>query len=114
MKPYQRLPLKPPFFGPIRTLALLISLLVGGLTFTCSLMPDNELQLSEEDSIVIIGNTFAERMHLFGYFETLLHAKYPEHQLRVRNMGWSADELTLRPRPKGFGDLHKIPGRARS
>ena len=107
MKPYQRLPLKPPFFGPIRTLALLISLLVGGLTFTCSLMPDNELQLSEEDSIVIIGNTFAERMHLFGYFETLLHAKYPEHQLRVRNMGWSADELTLRPRPKGFGDLHR-------
>ena len=65
------------------------------------------LKLGREDSVVFIGNTFAERMHLFGYFETLLHAKFPDHELKVRNMGWSADELTLMPRPKGFGDLHK-------
>ena len=73
----------------------------------CSRGPDDRLQLKKGESVVFIGNTFAERMHLFGYFETLLHSSYPDHQLKVRNMGWSGDELTLRPRPKNFGDLHK-------
>jgi hypothetical protein len=65
------------------------------------------LQVNEGESIVIIGNTFAERMHLFGYFETFLHSKFPQHKLKIRNMGWSADELTLMPRPAGFGDMHQ-------
>ena len=65
------------------------------------------LRVNEGESIVIIGNTFAERMHLFGYFETFLHSKFPDHKLKIRNMGWSADELTLMPRPAGFGDVHK-------
>ena len=32
-------------------------------------------ELVEGDSVVFIGNTFAEQMHLFGYFETFLHGK---------------------------------------
>ena len=67
----------------------------------------SRLRIDANDSIVFIGNTFAERMHLFGYFETFLHCKFPEHKLKVRNMGWSADELTLKPRPVGFGDRHR-------
>jgi len=67
----------------------------------------SRLRIEANDSIVFIGNTFAERMHLFGYFETFLHCKFPEHKLKVRNMGWSADELTLKPRPVGFGDRHR-------
>ncbi len=50
------------------------------------------LQIDNEDSIVFIGNTFAERMHLFGYFETFLYSKFPNHQLRIRNMGSSEKE----------------------
>ena len=65
------------------------------------------LRIVSGDSIVFIGNTFAERMGLFGYFEMFLHSKYPHHQLKIRNMGWSADEVALRPRPKGFGDRHR-------
>lgn len=65
------------------------------------------LQVNEGERIVIIGNTFAERMHLFGYFETFLYSKFPDHKLTIRNLGWSADELTLMPRPAGFGDLHE-------
>jgi plastocyanin len=63
------------------------------------------LRVDKGDSIIILGNTFAERMQLFGYFETFLHCRFPDHQLRVRNMGWSADEVDKRIRPRGFPDL---------
>lgn len=54
---------------------------------------------------MIIGNTFAEGLQRNNYFETLLHASFPDHELRVRNLGWSADEVNLRPRPLNFGTL---------
>lgn len=63
------------------------------------------LQFEKSDTVVFLGNTFAERMGLFGFFEILLHSSYPSHQLKVRNMGWSGDEVGLMPRPKGFPDL---------
>jgi glucose/arabinose dehydrogenase len=62
------------------------------------------LELRKGDRVVVIGNTLAERMQYFGNFESLLHARFPEHELVVRNLGWSADELTLRPRSAGFQD----------
>ncbi len=62
------------------------------------------LTLEPNDEIVIIGNTLAERMSDYGYWETLLHTRFPKHHLVVRNLGWSADELTLRPRSKDFKD----------
>ena len=43
-------------------------------------------------------------MQYFGHFETLLHSRFPQLELVVRNLGWSADELTLRPRSQGFQD----------
>lgn len=55
--------------------------------------------------IVFIGNTFAERLQHFNYFETLLYKSFPDRQLTVRNMGWSADEVSLMPRPFKFGSL---------
>ncbi|HTU26998.1 MAG TPA: PVC-type heme-binding CxxCH protein [Pirellulales bacterium] len=62
------------------------------------------LQLKKGDKIVLIGNSLAERMQYFGNWETLLHSRFPDLQLVVRNLGWSADELTLRPRSQGFQD----------
>jgi len=62
------------------------------------------LELKPHDHIVFIGNTFAERMQDAGYFEALLHSRFPDKELVVRNLGWSADELTLRPRSKDFQD----------
>ena len=55
------------------------------------------------DKIAIIGNTLADRMQHFGYFETLLQRRFPRHELVVRNLGFSGDELTLRLRSAGFG-----------
>jgi glucose/arabinose dehydrogenase len=67
------------------------------------------LKLAKGNKIVLIGNTLAERQQHFGNFETLLHSRFPEHNLVVRNLGWSADELTLRPRSASFADHgHKL------
>jgi hypothetical protein len=67
------------------------------------------LKLAKGNKIVLIGNTLAERQQHFGNFETLLHARFPELNLVVRNLGWSADELTLRPRSASFADHgHKL------
>jgi glucose/arabinose dehydrogenase/lysophospholipase L1-like esterase len=62
------------------------------------------LELHKEDRIILIGNTFAERMQYYGHFETLLQARFPDLELVVHNLGFSADELTLRPRQASFND----------
>lgn len=55
--------------------------------------------------IVFIGNTFAVKLGEHNYFETLLYKSFPEHNLRIRNLAWSADEINLQPRPVNFPSL---------
>ncbi|MEX2592378.1 MAG: PVC-type heme-binding CxxCH protein [Anditalea sp.] len=55
--------------------------------------------------IVFIGNTFAEQLQQHNYFEALLYKSFPERNLTVRNLAWSADEVNLQPRPLNFGTL---------
>lgn len=62
-----------------------------------------QVELKPGDRICFIGSGLGERMQHFNHFETLLHARFPEHKLVVRNLCWSADELTLRPRSQDFG-----------
>ncbi len=81
----------------------LLSLLVAALASHCSWAPEARLELEPGDHVAIIGNTLAERMQYFGHFETLLHARFPEHQLLVRNLGYSADEIAFRPRSLNWG-----------
>ena len=54
---------------------------------------------------MIIGNTFAERLAMFSYFEALVILQHPGQELTFRNLGWSGDTLTLQPRPLNFGDM---------
>ena len=63
-----------------------------------------KLELNKGDRIILIGNTLAERMQYFGNFETLLQSRFPELNLVFHDLGWSADEITLRPRSAGFKD----------
>jgi len=63
-----------------------------------------KLELRRGDRILLIGNTLAERMQYFGNFETLLQARFPGLDLVVHDLGWSADEVALRPRQAGFKD----------
>jgi putative heme-binding domain-containing protein len=64
--------------------------------------PSAPLQIEPHARVVIVGNTLAERMQYFGHWETLLHDRFPRHELVVRNLGWSADEVDLRPRSQNF------------
>lgn len=65
------------------------------------------LRLNEGDRIALIGNTLFERAQFFGYFETFLHQHFPNHQLVVRNLAWSADTPDMQPRPANFADLEQ-------
>ena len=68
---------------------------------------NDPLPVEKSDTIVFLGNTFAERMGLYGYFESFLHARFPDHELTIRNLGWSGDEVTMMPRPAGFPALEE-------
>ena len=75
------------------------------LTATAAVAAEpGRLELQPHDHVVIVGNTLAERMQYFGNFETLLHARFPQQEIFVRDLGWSADELTIRLRSQGFRD----------
>lgn len=66
-----------------------------------------KFQLNQGDHICYIGNTLADRMQHFGWLETLVQSRFPQQNLVFRNLGFSADELTVRPRSMNFGDPHQ-------
>jgi len=86
----------------LKTFTLLLVLLAG-TTPAEKVAASDRLVLNRDDHVCLIGNTLAERMQHFGYFETLLHGQFPEHNLVVRNLGYSADEVHFRPRSLDFG-----------
>ncbi len=81
--------------------SLILLLCMGALP----LGAQDRLQLEAGDRVIIAGNTFAERMQLYGYFETALQIQYKGQGIVVRNLGWSGDEVDLMPRPQNFGSF---------
>ncbi len=65
--------------------------------------PAAKFELRPGDHIAIIGNTLADRMQHDGWLETYLQNRFPKHQLSIRDLGFSGDELTLRIRSASFG-----------
>jgi lysophospholipase L1-like esterase/glucose/arabinose dehydrogenase/plastocyanin len=65
------------------------------------------LELKPGTRIALVGNALFDRMRDYGHFEALLHQRFAGEKLVVRNLAWSADEVALRPRPEGFGDLNQ-------
>jgi putative heme-binding domain-containing protein len=61
-----------------------------------------KLELHKGEHVCIIGNTLADRMQHDGWLETMLHSRFPTHELVIRNLGFSGDEVagfTDRPDP---------------
>lgn len=83
--------------------ALLLAIVAAGASATGA----SALELRRGDRLCLVGNTFAERFQLFGYFESGLLAAFPDLELSVRNLAWSADEAALRPRPLDFGAVDR-------
>ncbi len=61
------------------------------------------LQLQAGDTIALLGGSLAERMQHHGWLETRFQRRVPELGLTFRNLGFSADELTIQQRTSGFG-----------
>ncbi len=64
------------------------------------------------ETIVFLGNSLAERMEHFGYFETLLHNQFPTSEITFRNMGFPGHTPSFRPEsgqpnPWAFPDAKK-------
>ena len=58
--------------------------------FTCP-APAAPFEVKPTDRLVIIGNTLIEREQQYGYWEAMLTAQAPG--LKVRNLGWSGDDV---------------------
>ncbi|MEM6259623.1 MAG: PVC-type heme-binding CxxCH protein [Planctomycetota bacterium] len=58
------------------------------------------LELKEGDSIIVVGNTFAERIALSGYLDAMIHAANPDKKIEIRSVPNSADEVDDRPRER--------------
>ena len=54
------------------------------------------------DRIVLIGNSLADRMQHDGWLESYMQLAWPDHQLVVRNQGFTGDKVDERPRSQGF------------
>jgi len=65
------------------------------------------LELKPGTRIAFIGNSLFDRMRDDGQFEALMHQRFANEKLVFRNLSWSADEVSLRPRPDGFGSLNQ-------
>jgi hypothetical protein len=57
------------------------------------------------ERIAFVGNSLAEKMNLYGFFEAKLHAAFPDKRLTVRNFARPADEVTIRQRPGNYALL---------
>ena len=70
----------------VSVLTALFFLLIGA-------SPARALELEEGDSVIVVGNTFAERIALSGYLDAMIHAANPGKKIVVRSVPNSADEV---------------------
>ena len=60
------------------------------------------LQFVPNERIALVGNSLAERMNLFGHFEALLHARFAQYELVVRNFAWPGEAVDVHQRPHNY------------
>ena len=63
------------------------------------------LQFIQSERIGFLGNSSAERMNLFGHFETLLHTRFSDKELVVRNFARPAEEVGVQQRSADYTAL---------
>jgi putative heme-binding domain-containing protein len=60
------------------------------------------LEFVKGEKVAFLGNSQAERMNLFGNFETYLHLQFPDRGLVVRNFGRPAEEVDAQQRSADY------------
>jgi glucose/arabinose dehydrogenase len=61
------------------------------------------LTLQPQDRVCLVGSALADRMQHHGWLETLLVAKFPQHDLVFRNLAAAGDEVATWQRSENFG-----------
>jgi hypothetical protein len=67
------------------------------------------LEFIEGERVALVGGAWGERFDLFGHFETLLHSRFPQQGLVVRNFCVPADEVGIRQRSSDYTKLDDPP-----
>lgn len=63
------------------------------------------LDIQPGQRIALVGNSTAERMNLFGHFETRLQLRLAGKQPAFRNFGWPADSVLIQQRPGNYTEI---------
>ena len=84
-----------------KTLALLLLTLAG---LHAAERPP-QVEFKQHERIAYVGNGLGARMSLFGHLETLLHARFPQQELLIRNFCRPADEVGQQQRPNDYTNL---------
>src|SRR6476646_5666032 len=87
----------------LRSAAIAVIVLASIWTAPAVPRAANPFTLNPGDHICLIGNQLAERMQYDGWLDTLLYARFPRHDLVIRNLGCSGDEVATRLRSRNFG-----------
>ncbi len=66
---------------------------------------EGRVEFAKGERVVLVGNSLAERMNLFGNFEALLHQGFPQHELVVRNFARTCDAVDNQQRPTSYTDI---------
>jgi azurin/glucose/arabinose dehydrogenase len=67
--------------------------------------PEPKYELNPGDRIAFIGNSLADRMQHDGWMETYIQAAHSDHEIVIRNLGFTGDQIHYRPRAhEDFGD----------
>lgn len=80
-----------PVLTPPEALPLRCSCLIALLLVASSSAFAGPVEFKSTDRLVLIGGTFVEREQRYGYWEAILTVRFPG--LKVRNLGWSGDDV---------------------
>ena len=87
----------------MRHIKILLGLVAAFAISFAHAAPPSKLDLKPGDHIALVGNALPDRMQHDGHLETLVVAKFPQHQLVVRNLAAAGDEVVTRHRSENFG-----------
>jgi glucose/arabinose dehydrogenase/plastocyanin/lysophospholipase L1-like esterase/HEAT repeat protein len=85
------------------TVLYLLAALTGLGTFAAPATAAEPVTFEKGDHVTFIGNALPERMNHFGWFETLLHDRFPQKELVVRSLGYAGDMVDSRLRVWEYG-----------
>ncbi|MEM9644521.1 MAG: SGNH/GDSL hydrolase family protein, partial [Planctomycetota bacterium] len=66
---------------------------------------ESPIEIEPGQRIAFVGNSTAERMNLFGHFETRLQHRFFHLSPHVRNFAWPGDEVSVRQRPGNYDKI---------